>query len=469
MITWEQTTLPSPSSLTVKHRTSTQRKRTESGRFQIRKRYSTDYEQANLSFQFFGNQFQLFKGIFVYQLNNGADWFYINLPVGGDQQLVQCKVRFISDYSYTYTNVDNAIVRLTVEFFRVEQPSELTLDNLTTISTPTPYQDQNLHLWYAQAETPDVTDASFLLETVNTSAYAVQWWDGSITTQATNTSAVKAIPTGAVIGQEHKVLAWSCTSLTDTTPSGSIKNITAENNLLKRINTKELFEIQNITCANVDNLNGEFDNEIATFPIKQITQDYYFSNSEKIESFVLDAFGESAEMKSFTAINFTKLESFSVTTPNNVDVTFNSINLQSCSLSGTLNLSNVIFDKPFVSGARYIKASNNNLIQVRINKLVQNNASYDALDFNNNQLINVVVEDELVVLGGNAVSTLRTNNLNVTAVYNLIDKMTVSTSGLHLIRLWNNPCWINDELDPNDPDTTATLALAASKNISLEG
>ena len=469
MITWEQTTLPSPTSLRVRHRTSTQRKRTESGRFQIRKRYTTDYEEATLSFQFINDEFQLFKGIWLYHLNNGADWFYIDLPVGGDQSTVQCKVRFISDYSYTYVNVDNATVRAQVEFFRVEQPSELTIDNLTTIGSPTPYQEQNLYLYYGQTENPDSTDASFVLTTVNTTSIAVQWWDGSITTHTSNSIISKAIPLDAVIGEEYKVIAWACTSLSDTTPKGGIQNITANQNLIRRINTKELLTVSNINSYNADNLTGEFGNEIATFPFGSQGGNYIIRDSEKIEAVVLDGYEASSKMNEVRIINCNKLSSFSVNTVNNDNVYFNSLNLQSNNLSGTLNLSNVIFDKPVANGARFVKASNNSLIQVTLNKLVQNNGSVNAIDFNNNQLINVVVQDELVVLGSNVTSNLRINNLNVTAVYNLIDKMTVTGSGVHIVRLNDNPCWVNGALDPNDPQTTATLALASSKNISLQG
>lgn len=469
MITWEQTNLPLPTSLRVNHRTSTQRKRTESGRYQIRKRYSTDYEEGTVSFQFIHNDFQLFKGIWLYNLNNGTDWFYIDLPVGGDQSTVQCKVRFISDYSYTYVNVDNATVRAKIEFFRVEEPSQLTVDNLTTISTPTPYQEQNLHLWYGQVDNPDTTNASFALTTFNTSSFAVQWWDGSITTHTSNQYATKAIPLDAVIGREYKVISWSCVSLSDTTPSGSIKNIVANNNLLQRINTKELYNLEFLTCNNVDNLTGEYGNGVATFPFKPLAKSYIVTESEKIESIVLDGFEETSSLKDFTATNLNSLESFAVNTVNNEDIYMNSISLQSCNLSGTLNLGNVIFDNVQNTGARYVRASNNSLLQVTLNKLVQNNAGYNALDFNNNQLLNISVTDELLVLGGNAVSNLRINDLNVNAIYNLIDNMTVTTSGVHIVRLNDNPCWVNGALDPNDPQTTATLALASSKNISLQG
>ena len=468
MITWEQTTLPLPTSLRVRHRTSTQRKKTESGRYQIRKRYSTDYEQASLSFQFINDQFQLFKGIWLYNLNNGSDWFYIDLPVGGDQSTVQCKVRFISDYSYTYINVDNSTVRAEIEFFRVEQPSQLTVDNLTTISSPTPYQEQNLYLYYGQAETPDSTDASFTLTTVNTTSLAVQWWDGSITTHTSNTIVSKAIPLDAVIGQEYKVIAWACTSLSDTTPKGGIKNITANQNLIRRINTKELLTVANINSYNAENLTGEFGNEIATFPFGSQANEYIIRDSEKIEAVVLDGYEASSKLNKVIVINCNKLSSFSVSTVNNKNVYFDNINLQGNNLSGTLNLSNVIFDKAIANGWRFINANNNSLVQVRLNKLVQNNGSVNAIDFSNNQLINIIVEDELIVLGSNATSNLRTNDLNVTAIYNLIENMSVTGSGVHIIRLLDNPCWVKGALDPNDPEKTATLALATSKNISLQ-
>ena len=58
--------------------------------------------------------------------------------------------------------------------------------------------------------------------------------------------------------------------------------------------------------------------------------------------------------------------------------------------------------------------------------------------------------------------------MNVTAIYNLIENMSVTGSGVHIIRLLDNPCWVKGALDPNDPEKTATLALATSKNISLQ-
>lgn len=465
MITWDQTKLPLPTSLRVDHRTSTLRKRTESGRFQIRKRYSTDYEQGTVSFQFIGNQFQLFKGVWLYYLNNGADWFFIDLPVGGDQTLVQCKVRFISDYSYTYVNVDNATVRAEIEFFRVEEPSELTLQNLTTIGTPTPYQEQNLHLWFAQAEVPDTTLAQFTIN-ADSGFYAVQWWDGSITTHASTTAANKAMPTGAVVGFEYKVLAWACASLTDTTPSGNITSITANNNLISRVNTKELAEINNLTFSDADNLKGEFGNEVATFPFKQDAQNYTLTRSEKIQSIVLDGFSVNSSLDAVSITNCTELTSFAVNSVDDGNIQMNSLTIGGCNLSGTLDLSNVIFDKAVSTGNRYILAYANNLTQVTINKLVHNTSSFNCLGLVDNNLIAIVVLDEIVAKAGTN-SNLRSNQLNVNAIYNLIDKMSVSGTGNHNIYLNNNPCWVDGALDANDPQTTATLSLAASKNITF--
>ena len=127
---WSDTNLPLPSRLTVKNVSVASRKKMESGRTLQRLRYMSQLEEGTVQWTLLNEKFQIFKGVHSLYLRNGMDWFWIDLPVGGDEKLTRCQVRFIDDYSWAYASVDNVRVTSKIEFKRVESPSSLALANL---------------------------------------------------------------------------------------------------------------------------------------------------------------------------------------------------------------------------------------------------------------------------------------------------------------------------------------------------
>jgi len=453
MITWEQTNLPLPSSLTVKHSSSTQRKRTESGRYQIRKRYSTDYEEGSITFQFCDNDFQIFKGVWLHSLNNGADWFLIDLPVGGTTSTVQCKVRFISDYTYTYTNVGNSVVNAKIEFYRVETIDQQSYNNILQLGQTTPQTGENLYLWFGNVAGPDNNNAEIYIQTSGglSSHYAVQKFDGTTGIYASGTFADIPIPAGN-IGQEHRCVVWACMSATDSTPIGHITRVTCSQNNLTRADLLELTKCERFQFDNCDNLAGEYGNEHYNIPIPATGDRYLIRFSTIIESVRLQFFKHDSQIfDSFEMKYCNVLETFSVSSYDDRDVDIKTLSLTDCNLSGILNLRKVSFEQLFLFG--------NNISVLRINQL--KGTGYLRLQNNN---INQISLSPSTITGGFA--NLQNNYLNVDDIYIFIQQITV-TSGTYTISVSGNPCWVNNGLDATHPDTAACLALASSKNIVI--
>lgn len=460
MIIWEQKKLPSPTSLRVRHSTSTQRKRTESGRFQIRKRYSVDYEEASISFQFCDIDFQVFKGVWGQLLNNGSDWFLIDLPVGGDQPLVECKVRFISDYTYTYTNVGNSVVTAKIEFFRVEEPSSLALSNLTSIGKTEPYQGENLYLYFKKVSPADDTNARFgiLCDSVLSFHYAVQWWDGSIIIYSQNTFADRTMQS-LLPDEIRKVIIWSCTSATDSTPKGTIRNIVCTQNMLHVANALECSKIGDVNFNGADNLNGSSENKVMKIPVCDPLVNFKIPNGALIETISLNAFAPNSKVTG--QLQFQYLENLTSIEINNSRsdlLPIENLTANYNNLSGTIDLRE--------TNLRIIQLRNNDLDRVILGKLSNwNGGGSPFVDLQENNITSITIVDEMIFSGG--VSVLRNNNLSVTDIYNYIDNLTNSSIFVHTIQINGNPAWVNGALDANHPDTAATLALATSKNVNI--
>lgn len=462
MIIWEQKKLPSPTSLRVRHSTSTQRKRTESGRFQIRKRYSVDYEEASISFQFCDIDFQVFKGVWGQLLNNGSDWFLIDLPVGGDQPLVECKVRFISDYTYTYTNVGNSVVTAKIEFFRVEEPSSLALGNLTSIGKTEPYQGENLYLYFKKVSPADDTNAIFFIncDGVQSVYFAVQWWDGSINIYNTNSFVNKSMQ-GLLPNEIGKTIIWACTSATDSTPKGTIYNFICGQNMLHVANALECTKLSLVTLNTTDNLNGSSENKVMKIPVCDSLINVNMSNSVScpIETISLVAFANNSKATgSLSFLYLDNLTSLQIDNSRSDLLPINSLTANHNNLSGTIDLRE--------TNLRIIQLRNNNINTVILGKVSNwNGGSSPFVDLQENNITQISVVDELIFLGG--VSVLRNNNLSVTAIYNYINALTNASPNPHVIQVNGNPAWVNGALDANHPDTAATLALATSKNVNI--
>lgn len=95
MTTWPPT-LPNPNvDYSVSVNTSVVRTKMDSGRFRQRRRFTRDFRTIPVTWTLTDEEYGLFQAVYKYVLNSGADWFYINLPLGDGVK--QYKARFIAD------------------------------------------------------------------------------------------------------------------------------------------------------------------------------------------------------------------------------------------------------------------------------------------------------------------------------------------------------------------------------------
>lgn len=91
---WSTTGFPNPSNdLSVGVNPGVWRIDMESGRPRQLKKFTTAMRTIPVQWQLTDAQWALFQGVLEYKLNQGSDWFLINLPVGNGLQ--QCTARFV--------------------------------------------------------------------------------------------------------------------------------------------------------------------------------------------------------------------------------------------------------------------------------------------------------------------------------------------------------------------------------------
>ena len=222
---WNDTNLPLPRSLSVINRTVASRKKMESGRTLQRVRYKTQFEEATVSWNFLNEKFQIFKGIWVYNLNHGMSWFLIDLPVGGNTRLTQVECRFTDDYQWRYNSIDNVTVTAKIEFREVTHPDSLALSNLITAGTSSLYDGLGDPIEATWTNVDGIVDANdrirllFKGEGLFNPLVAHQWWEGDIfigyTTPYQN---FPATPSEQYFRTEH----WCATGSNDPTPVDNI-------------------------------------------------------------------------------------------------------------------------------------------------------------------------------------------------------------------------------------------------------
>lgn len=123
MFDWNSTFFPAPStSFANKVESATIRSKMESGRSRRRSRYTRQNRLVSVQWELTDDQYALFQGVFAYKLTRGADFFSIDLYLGGG--LRNFKAAFLDDPIETaYKDVLNWVVRGTLE---IESGSVLT-------------------------------------------------------------------------------------------------------------------------------------------------------------------------------------------------------------------------------------------------------------------------------------------------------------------------------------------------------
>ncbi len=123
MFDWNSTFFPAPSvAYNNKVESSTIETKMDSSRTRTRARYTRQTRIVSVQWELTDDQYALFQGVFTYKLTRGADFFSIDLYLGGG--LRNFKAKFKSDPIDTaYKDVLNWVVRGTLE---IESGSVLT-------------------------------------------------------------------------------------------------------------------------------------------------------------------------------------------------------------------------------------------------------------------------------------------------------------------------------------------------------
>lgn len=128
---YPETILPLPSfRYGIQAQTSVMRTKMATGRTRQRRRYTTDSEVAQISFDFTGGQYANFKAVWKFKLASGSNWFQMRLPVGDGNLLTLATVRFTKDYKASYATFDNFTVSGQIEFADSVTITEAALDAL---------------------------------------------------------------------------------------------------------------------------------------------------------------------------------------------------------------------------------------------------------------------------------------------------------------------------------------------------
>lgn len=222
---WNDTNLPLPRSLSVINRTVASRKKMESGRTLQRVRYKTQFEEATVSWNFLNEKFQIFKGIWVYNLNHGMSWFNIDLPVGGNTRLTQVECRFTDDYQWRYNSIDNVTVTAKIEFREVTHPDSLALSNLITAGTSSLYDGLGDPIEATWTNVDGVVGSNDRIRLTMKGQYSLnplvahQWWEGDLFIGYT--TPYQYFPATAS-EQYFRTEHWCATSASDPTPVDNV-------------------------------------------------------------------------------------------------------------------------------------------------------------------------------------------------------------------------------------------------------
>lgn len=202
MFIWPSTIVPLPSfSFTIDSDYANIRSKMASGRTRQRKVNDDAEHLIQAQFSLNRTEWATFVGIWRQHLNNGVDWFLMDIPQPDNTSLTQRTVRFISDLSQTHQSYENWTVRAVLE---IKGLNELTANELATILDGTPSIDRPAMLIAVLLSGDDATIS--WTDYVDEESYEVQrstdgaTWYQIATPVAGSTS---HIDTGLTAGQQY--------------------------------------------------------------------------------------------------------------------------------------------------------------------------------------------------------------------------------------------------------------------------
>jgi len=478
MINWKDLNLNLPASLSVDNKSPAVRKVMENGRTFQRQRYEKPYEEGKLSFNFLGVDFQIFKGVWIHYLNNGTEWFLIELPVGGQDLMTECQVRFISDYSYKYISPYNVTVSARIEFYKVEAPDLLALGNLIQVGDSVLYPDEL------------VWDVTFNNQTLQSTAYmtgisqvpdvnevlAVQWWDGSLQLAGTRTKLMPATN----LPSDFRVQFWRATSSTNAAvknpPMNRVSFATGASKLkyfdpYQHPEFKSWATLDFVNCSNwqptkVDTSTFRLEIDYAG------TETMRFSNIPWMVDLIinfsdagfLDSNGiDISTMPNIESITFTHDTPATIVEVKRIVFRVMSFDNRN---SGHLDYGNV-----WVRALQLGSTTENVQFELTDNTLLTELTLYQINDRATITLDNNPYLSTLNILQPSILNFLdiRDCNFSVSDLKNFIDDITayVGTGAYGQIHVENNPCWVGGQLDPADPDTAYVLNAASNAGFTF--
>lgn len=456
---WSDTNLPLPSRLSVKNVSVASRKKMESGRTLQRLRYISQLEEGTVQWIFLNEKFQIFKGVHSLYLRNGMDWFWIDLPVGGEDKLTRCQVRFIDDYQWAYASVDNVRVTAKIEFKKVESPSSLALANLITAGTSSLFEEaEPIKMTWTNVDGTQNNSKrlryTWYQEGGGVLVMANQFWNGEI--YIGTSMPFQYLPVTAS-EQTFVTEAWSPISSSDPTPQDPQPKVGGfgffSNPYLKYFDYKQRGSFEYMDFANQPYYlvpDQRFDIRLnAKFRYFRITSNPNLLNVEyHIDSPITDIQNSN---KSLNLTSHSNLISVKVSQGDYAGrVSISGADTSYCNVltECDFGLTDAGLDDDDLYGYRFV--NNPSLQKLTLGNMISERGRF--------QITNCNVLDEIVIAGNQIMfessNSMERNNINIITLRNIVDKLQGSprqTAQNNFLKVGGNPCWVgttNGELFP---------------------
>jgi len=453
MINWNDTRLPNPTTCNILHSGATIRSTVTTGRTLQRSRFTQEFENASVSFQLTSEEFQIWKGVWKHYLINGTEWFTMDLPVGGDDILTSCQVRFVTEWKHTYRSHDAVDISAQIEFFEVTVIDEIDLQELIGEINP-PYDDAGITLVFNDINTNIKVDFE-----ASNGFYAVRWWDGTIETSASGGLMTKACPTSSA-GLLYRVDVWGCISLADTTQIGHLTTMTeatqAENYV--RFNAEREPLMNSYFLEPAKNLIGWDKSDTLTVKVapgggaindlrigdmlytKHVIIDATDYSAAEFTTWFDGALSQKSALRTITILGQYLARDF---------------HASNCDLRGVMDLSGITIN----AASNGFNLSGNPLLTgVNFGQCTGYSANL------NDCQIDTLTFTEMISFATSV--NCQNNSLEVAMVGTLVDNLTATDASVDL-NLSGNPCWVGGALDPADPLTAGILAQATINKINI--
>jgi len=137
MEAYPSTMLPGPTiDYALSERSATIRSQMESGRFRQRRRFTTSANVVPVSWIFTPFQFSMFRSWFFFKVSQGADYFTMDLDLGGEEDPQNVAARIVEGvYDARYQD-GNWLVTATLEVENPTLVTETTFDDFIALDQP---------------------------------------------------------------------------------------------------------------------------------------------------------------------------------------------------------------------------------------------------------------------------------------------------------------------------------------------